>query len=81
MGVVAPKVHADYALIIPSDYRNCTRSVERAVVGRKVGVASGGGMRLKARLSRPPAAGTYPPVAYPAGDRKKLSRGRDRRRL
>ena len=48
---------------------------------RKVGVASGGGMRLKARLSHPPAAGTYPPVSYPAGDREKLSRGRDRRRL
>ena len=52
-----------------------------AVVEGKVGVASGGGMRLKARLSRPPAAGTYPPVPYPAGDREKLSRGRDRRRL
>ena len=37
-----------------------------AVVERKVGVASGGGMRLKARLSRPPAAGTYPPGLRPA---------------
>ena len=34
----------------------------RAVMEGKVGVASGGGMRLKARLSRPPAAGTYPPA-------------------
>ena len=52
-----------------------------AVVEGKVGVVSGDGMRLKARLSRPPAAGTYPPVPTTAGDREKLSRGRDRARL
>ena len=32
-----------------------------AVVERKVGVASGDGMRLKAASSHPPPAGTYPP--------------------
>ena len=52
-----------------------------AVVGERVGVASGDGMRLKARLSRPPPAGTYPPGLRPAGDREKLSRAEDRRRL
>lgn len=46
----------------------------------KVGVASGGGMRLKARLSRPPAAGTYPP-APTSHDRGKPSRAEDRRGL
>ena len=52
-----------------------------AVVERKVGVASGGGMRLKARLSRPPPAGTYPPGLHPASDREKLARTEDRRGL
>ena len=50
--------------------------MERAVVERKVGVASGGGMRLKARLSHPPGCGNLPPGAPPSHDREKLSRGR-----
>ena len=44
-------------------------------------MVSGDGMRLKPRLSHPPAPGTYPPVPTPAGDREKLSRVADREKL
>ena len=52
-----------------------------AVVERKVGVASGDGMRLKARLSRPPAAGTYPPVPTTATIGKSYRQRGNRGRL